>query len=67
MDKLVKIRVPESKAKALEFFLKQKQTSIETELTKSILSIYERFVPKEVRAYVDGTKPESSDKSKTES
>jgi len=67
MDKLVKIRVPESKAKALEFFLKQKQTSIETELAKSILSIYERFVPKEVRAYVDGTKPESSDKSKTES
>lgn len=67
MDKLVKIRVPESKAKALEFFLEQKQTSIETELAKSILSIYERFVPKEVRAYVDGTKPESSDKSKTES
>ena len=67
MDKLVKIRVPESKAKALEFFLEQKQTSIETELAKSIISIYERFVPKEVRAYVDGTKPESSDKSKTES
>lgn len=66
MDKLVKIRVAESKAKALAFFLGQKGSSIEAELTKSVDSIYERFVPKEVRAYVDGTKAAPTDKSKAE-
>lgn len=55
-EKLIKVRVQESKARALEFFLTQKETTIEAELTKAVDTIYERFVPKEVRSYVDGTK-----------
>lgn len=61
-EKLIKVRVQESKARALEFFLTQKETTIETELTKAVDTIYERFVPKEVRSYVDGTKSTGKEK-----
>lgn len=61
-EKLIKVRVQESKARALEFFLTQKETTIEAELTKAVDTIYERFVPKEVRSYVDGTKSTGKEK-----
>ena len=61
-EKLIKVRVPESKVRALEFFLTQKETTIEAELTKAVDTIYERFVPKEVRSYVDRTKSTGKEK-----
>lgn len=60
MDKLIKIRVPESKVKALEFFLGQRGSSIDAELAKSFDMLYEKIVPKEVRSYVDSAKTDTN-------
>ena len=58
MDKLIKIRVPESKVKALDYFITLKGSTLETEMVKTVDLLYDKFVPKEVRSYVEGTQPE---------
>ena len=58
MDRLVKIRIDESRFKALAYFIKLKDSTIEAELGKAVDLLYDKFVPKEVRAYVEGTQPE---------
>lgn len=55
MDKLIKIRVPESKVKALDYFITLKGSTLETEMVKAVDLLYDKFVPKEVRSYVEGT------------
>ena len=58
MDRLVKIRIDESRFKALAYFIKLKDSTIEAELGKAVDLLYDKFVPKEVRSYVEGTQPE---------
>lgn len=58
MDKLIKIRVPESRIKALDYFIKLKGSTIEAELGKAVDMLYDKFVPKEVRSYVEGVATE---------
>ena len=58
MDKLIKVRAPESKVKALDYFITLKGSTLETEMVKAVDLLYEKFVPKEVRSYVEGTQPE---------
>ena len=58
MDKLIKVRVPESRVKALDYFITLKGSTLETEMVKAVDLLYEKFVPKEVRSYVEGTQPE---------
>ena len=55
MDRLVKIRIDESRFKALAYFIKLKDSTIEAELGKAVDLLYDKFVPKEVRSYVEGT------------
>ena len=54
-EKLLKIRVPESTFKALDYFVKLKGSTLDAELGKAVDMLYEKFVPKEVRSYVEGT------------
>lgn len=58
MDKLIKVRVPESRIKALDYFIKLKGSTLEAEMEKAVDLLYDKFVPKEVRSYVEGTQPE---------
>ena len=58
MVRLVKIRIDESRFKALAYFIKLKDSTIEAELGKAVDLLYDKFVPKEVRSYVEGTMPE---------
>ena len=60
-EKLLKIRVPESTFKALDYFVKLKGSTLDVELGKAVDMLYEKFVPKEVRSYVEGTQPEADD------
>ena len=55
MDKLIKIRVPESMVKALDYFITLKGSTLEAEMVKAVELLYDKFVPKEVRSYVEGT------------
>ena len=55
MDKLIKVRVPDSKVKALDYFITLKGSTLDAELGKAVDMLYEKFVPKEVRSYVEGT------------
>jgi hypothetical protein len=59
MDKLIKVRVPESRIKALDYFIKLKGSTLEAEMEKAVDMLYDKFVPKEVRSYVEGTQPEA--------
>ena len=59
MDKLIKVRVPESRIKALDYFIKLKGSTLEAEMEKAVDLLYDKFVPKEVRSYVEGTQPEA--------
>ena len=58
MDKLIKVRVPESRIKALDYFITLKGSTLEAEMVKAVDLLYDKFVPKEVRSYVEGTQPE---------
>ena len=58
MDKLIKVRVPESRIKALDYFITIKGSTLEAEMVKAVDLLYDKFVPKEVRSYVEGTQPE---------
>ncbi|MBR1382593.1 MAG: hypothetical protein IJ555_02090 [Ruminococcus sp.] len=58
MDRLVKIRIDESRFKALAYFIKLKDSTIEAELGKAVDLLYDKFVPKEVRSYVEGVNTE---------
>ena len=58
MDRLVKIRIDESRFKALAYFIKLKDSTIEAELGKTVDLLYDKFVPKEVRSYVEGVNTE---------
>lgn len=58
MDRLVKIRIDESRFKALAYFIKLKDSTIEAELGKAVDMLYDKFVPKEVRSYVEGVATE---------
>ena len=58
MDRLVKIRIDESRFKALAYFIKLKDSTIEAELGKAVDMLYDKFVPKEVRSYVEGVNTE---------
>ena len=61
MDKLIKVRVPESRIKALDYFIKLKGSTLEAEVVKAVDLLYDKFVPKEVRSFVEGTQFDTDD------
>ena len=61
MDKLIKVRVSESKVKALDYFITLKGSTLEAEMVKAVDLLYDKFVPKEVRSYVEGTQSDSDE------
>lgn len=52
-DKNIIVTFPEEKEEALNFFLKKKDESIETELKNYLDKVYEKVVPLQVRDYVE--------------
>jgi len=59
MKKSITISVESEKLSALNMYLEQKSLSLDDELNKAIDSLYQKFVPQNVREYIDmitGTK-----------
>lgn len=52
-DKEIKITFPEKKMEALVFFLGEQNEKIEEVLTAHLDKTYEKFVPQQVRKFVD--------------
>lgn len=53
MKKAVSITVSEQKLSAVEMYLRQKNTSLEIELTRYAEQLYLRNVPQNVRDFID--------------
>lgn len=53
MDKSITVRFPSDKLKALELFLRRKDTTLEKEMLHVTQQLYEKTVPASVREYVD--------------
>ena len=70
MKKTVVIALNEEKISAVEMYLGQKNTSLETELTRYTEQLYLKNVPQNVREYIDMTsvkKPAKKPKTVSES
>ena len=52
-EKEIKITFPEVKMEALEFFLKEKNTTVEKVLKEHLDKTYEKSVPEQVRKFVE--------------
>lgn len=59
-DKEIKVGFEEVKLEALEFFLKQNDSSVEKMLKESLDKMYTKQVPQQVRAFVERNLSESS-------
>ncbi len=49
----IKIEFPEVKMEALEFFLRENNTTVETVLKEHLDKTYEKSVPQQVRKFVE--------------
>ena len=72
MKKSVTVTISEEKLSAVEMYLSQKNTSLETELTRYAEQLYLKNVPQNVRDFIDmmsekkpAKKPKSSSASDT--
>lgn len=52
-DKEIKVRFEEVKLEALEFFLRENNTTVETVLREHLDKVYEKQVPQQVRKFVE--------------
>ena len=52
-DKEIKVSFPEAKVEALEFFLKEKDEQIEPMIKEHMDKLYEKYVPPQVRKFVE--------------
>lgn len=49
----IPLSIESDKMEALEFFLKKENTSVKSQMDKSLKELYERSVPEAVREYLD--------------
>jgi len=52
-DKEIKVSFPEAKVEALEFFLQEKDEKIEPLIKEHMDKLYEKYVPPQVRKFVE--------------
>ena len=52
-EKEIKIGFPETKMEALEFFLRENDTTVEKVLKEHLDKTYEKSVPQQVRKFVE--------------
>lgn len=50
----ISLSMESDKMEALDFFLKKEKTSVQAQMDKALLDLYERSVPDAVREYLDG-------------
>lgn len=53
MKKTVSVQIPEEKLSAIEMYLEQKNTTLAAEMEKYVELIYSKYVPLNVREYID--------------
>lgn len=53
MKKTVSVQIPEEKLSAIEMYLEQKNTTLSAEMEKYVELIYSKYVPLNVREYID--------------
>ena len=53
MKKTISVQISEDKLSAIEMYLEQKNTTLAAELDKHVDFIYNKYVPQNVREYID--------------
>ncbi len=57
---IVKISIDVEKLRAVKQYMEKKETKLEDELTEQVQKLYEKYVPANVREYIDDKQEEES-------
>lgn len=57
---IVRISVDAEKLRAVKQYMEKKESKLEDELTEQVQKLYEKYVPANVRAYIDDKQEEES-------
>ncbi len=57
---IVRISVDAEKLRAVKQYMEKKESKLEDELTEQVQKLYEKYVPANVREYIDGKQEEES-------
>lgn len=63
---IVRISIDAEKLRAVKQYMEKKESNLEDELTEQVQKLYEKYVPANVREYIDDKQEEESKVKKSE-